>query len=111
MCKSCSHDGKIIHAQVRLHNILKLTITYFQDPWWNFAIEAQAIDRVHRLGQFKDVTVTRFVMKDSVEERILEIQNRKHVLVNELYQSRDEAKHRKFEDLQLLFSKGSNIKR
>jgi DNA repair protein RAD5 len=60
---------------------------------------------VHRLGQSKEVTVTRFVMKDTVEERILEIQNRKHVLVNELYMSRDESKNRKMDDLQLLFSK------
>lgn len=60
---------------------------------------------MHRLGQSKEVTVTRFVMKDTVEERILEIQNRKHVLVNELYMSRDESKNRKMDDLQLLFSK------
>ncbi|KAI8645409.1 SNF2 family N-terminal domain-containing protein, partial [Parasitella parasitica] len=75
------------------------------DPWWNFAIEAQAIDRVHRLGQSKDVKVTRFVMKDSVEERILEIQNRKHALVNELYMSRDQSRNKKLEDLQILFRK------
>ncbi|KAG2191703.1 hypothetical protein INT47_011364 [Mucor saturninus] len=79
------------------------------DPWWNFSIEAQAIDRVHRLGQLKDVTVTRFVMRDTVEERILTIQNRKHVLVNELYQSRDHAKNRKMDDLQLLFGKSGAL--
>ncbi|KAI7905546.1 SNF2 family N-terminal domain-containing protein [Cokeromyces recurvatus] len=75
------------------------------DPWWNFAIESQAIDRVHRLGQSKDVVVTRFIMRDTVEERILEIQNRKHVLVNELYMSRDENKSRRLDDLQLLFGR------
>ncbi|CAO3651476.1 unnamed protein product [Mucor hiemalis] len=79
------------------------------DPWWNFSIEAQAIDRVHRLGQSKEVIVTRFVMRDSVEERILEIQNRKHALVNELYQSKDEAKNSKLDDLQILFSKSKKI--
>ena len=57
------------------------------------------------MGQTKEVTVTRFVMRDSVEERILEIQNRKHALVNELYQSRDQARDKKFDDLQLLFGK------
>ncbi|KAI8373677.1 SNF2 family N-terminal domain-containing protein [Blakeslea trispora] len=75
------------------------------DPWWNFAIESQAIDRVHRLGQTKAVKVTRFVMSNSVEERILEIQERKHVLVNELYMTPDQAKNRRMDDLQLLFSK------
>lgn len=79
------------------------------DPWWNFAIEAQAIDRVHRLGQLNEVVVTRFVMKDSVEERILEIQNRKHVLVNELYMSKEQAKDRKLDDLQILFRKGGKL--
>ncbi|KAG1122047.1 hypothetical protein G6F42_011846 [Rhizopus arrhizus] len=79
------------------------------DPWWNFAIEAQAIDRVHRLGQLNEVVVTRFVMKDSVEERILEIQNRKHVLVNELYMSKEQARDRKLDDLQILFRKGGKL--
>ncbi|KAI9267417.1 SNF2 family N-terminal domain-containing protein [Sporodiniella umbellata] len=75
------------------------------DPWWNFAIEAQAIDRVHRLGQLKNVEVTRFVMKGTVEERILEIQDSKHTLANNLYTSRDESKNRKMHELKLLFSK------
>ncbi|KAK4518092.1 uncharacterized protein ATC70_001443 [Mucor velutinosus] len=79
------------------------------DPWWNFAIESQAIDRVHRLGQLNEVVVTRFVMRDSVEERILEIQNRKHVLVNELYMSREQAKNRKLDDLQILFRKSGKL--
>lgn len=47
------------------------------DPWWSFAIEAQAIDRVHRMGQLRDVTVTRFVVKDSIEGRMLRVQDRK----------------------------------
>ncbi|KAI8969028.1 SNF2 family N-terminal domain-containing protein [Mycotypha africana] len=74
------------------------------DPWWNFAIESQAIDRVHRLGQSQEVVVTRFIMRDSVEERILAIQDRKHSLTNELYGAK-ESKNRKLEELQLLFSK------
>ena len=47
------------------------------DPWWSFAIEAQAIDRVHRMGQTRDVNVTRFVVKDSIEGRMLRVQERK----------------------------------
>jgi DNA repair protein RAD5 len=61
------------------------------------------------LGQSEEVVVTRFVMRDSVEERILEIQNRKHELVNELYQSRDQAKSRRLDDLQILFSKSKKL--
>ncbi|KAI9262384.1 SNF2 family N-terminal domain-containing protein [Phascolomyces articulosus] len=78
------------------------------DPWWNFAVEAQAIDRVHRLGQEKPVIVTRFIMQDTVEERILEIQNKKHTLVNQLYKSKDDAKAQKMNDLQILFGTRSS---
>ncbi|EIE77372.1 hypothetical protein RO3G_02076 [Rhizopus delemar RA 99-880] len=77
------------------------------DPWWNFAIESQAIDRVHRLGQLKEVKVTRFIVRGTVEERILEIQDSKHTLVNDLYMSRDDSKNRKMDELKLLFSKKS----
>ena len=45
--------------------------------WWNPAVEQQAIDRVHRFGQTRTVRVKRFVIVDSVEERILEMQQRK----------------------------------
>eukprot|EP01084_Bolivina_argentea_P215143 365231_1 len=49
----------------------------FVDLWWNPAIEAQAIDRVHRIGQKKHVYVTRFVIKNSVQDRMLKIQDEK----------------------------------
>ncbi|KAI8082794.1 SNF2 family N-terminal domain-containing protein [Halteromyces radiatus] len=78
------------------------------DPWWNFAVEAQAIDRVHRLGQMDSVVVTRFIMKDSVEEQILDIQNRKHAMMNELYMSKDEQKAQHMQDLQRIFGVGGN---
>jgi DNA repair protein RAD5 len=47
------------------------------DPGWSFAVEAQAIDRVHRMGQEEEVQVKRFVVQGSVEERMLKIQDRK----------------------------------
>jgi hypothetical protein len=43
------------------------------DPWWSFAVEAQAIDRVHRMGQLRDVAVTCFIVKDSIEGRMLQV--------------------------------------
>ncbi|KAI7862982.1 SNF2 family N-terminal domain-containing protein [Spinellus fusiger] len=77
------------------------------DPWWNFAVESQAIDRVHRLGQQKDVVITRFIMKDTVEERILEVQDRKHMLTTQLYMSKEEGKLRQLQDLKILFRSSS----
>ncbi|KAF2863157.1 hypothetical protein K470DRAFT_255280 [Piedraia hortae CBS 480.64] len=50
---------------------------FMMDPWWSFAVEAQAIDRVHRMGQTDHVHVTRFVCKGSIEEKMLRVQERK----------------------------------
>jgi DNA repair protein RAD5 len=58
-------------------NLVWATHVFLLDPWWNPAIEDQAIDRVHRIGQDKPVTVIRFVIKNSVEERILALQKNK----------------------------------
>jgi DNA repair protein RAD5 len=50
---------------------------YMMDPWWSFAVEAQAIDRVHRMGQTEEVSVKRFVVEGSIEEKMLRVQERK----------------------------------
>jgi DNA repair protein RAD5 len=58
-------------------NLTSAKRVYMMDPWWSFAIEAQAIDRVHRMGQEDGVKVYRFIVKDSVEQRMLRVQDRK----------------------------------
>lgn len=58
-------------------NLTSAGRVFMMDPWWSFAVEAQAIDRVHRMGQEGEVQVKRFVVRDSVEERMLRIQDRK----------------------------------
>ena len=50
---------------------------FMMDPWWSFAVEAQAIDRVHRMGQENEVKIVRFVVEGSIEEKMLRIQDRK----------------------------------
>ncbi|MCP5045955.1 MAG: DEAD/DEAH box helicase [bacterium] len=57
------------------------------DPWWNPAVEAQAIDRSHRIGQTKRVMVYRMVMEGTIEEKMLELQERKRDLVDNLITS------------------------
>jgi len=52
------------------------------DPWWNPAIERQAIDRTHRIGQTKPVTAYRLVTLGSVEEKIQSLQQRKQALAD-----------------------------
>lgn len=54
------------------------------DPWWNPAVEAQATDRAHRIGQHKPVFVHRLIVKDSIESRILEIHGQKRSVVDSL---------------------------
>ena len=52
------------------------------DPWWNPAVEAQATDRAHRIGQTRPVTVYRFLTRDTVEERVRQMQERKRAVIN-----------------------------
>jgi SNF2 family DNA or RNA helicase len=52
------------------------------DPWWNPAVEMQAIDRTHRIGQSQQVFAYRLVERDTVEERILELQSHKRALAD-----------------------------
>ena len=59
------------------------TVIHF-DPWWNVAAQNQATDRAHRIGQDKVVTVIQLVMKNSIEERILELQQMKKELVDQV---------------------------
>jgi SWI/SNF-related matrix-associated actin-dependent regulator of chromatin subfamily A3 len=47
------------------------------EPWWNSAVEEQAINRVHQYGQKENVRIVRLIAKNSIEERILEMQERK----------------------------------
>ena len=62
---------------------LNLTVAshiYLMDPWWNPAAEYQAIDRAHRLGQHKPIKAVRFVVRNTVEERILRLQDKKRLV-------------------------------
>jgi SNF2 family DNA or RNA helicase len=52
------------------------------DPWWNPAVERQAVDRTHRIGQKKHVFVYRFIAKDTIEEKVLALQQKKQKLFN-----------------------------
>jgi SNF2 family DNA or RNA helicase len=58
-------------------NLTAADHVFLLDPWWNPAVEEQAADRAHRIGQDKPVIVYRLVAKDTVEERILELQDKK----------------------------------
>ena len=62
-------------------NLTEADHCFLLDPWWNPAVEAQAIDRIHRIGQKRDVKVYRLVARDTVEAKVLALQTRKAQLV------------------------------
>ena len=75
------------------------------DPWWNPAVEMQATDRTHRIGQTRPVMVYKMVVRDSVEEKILQLQERKRDLVSQLITpERGGLKTLTRDDVELLFT-------
>jgi hypothetical protein len=71
-------------------NLTAADYVFILDPWWNPAVEAQAVDRAHRIGQQKTVFTYKFITKNTVEEKILALQNKKIQLVTDLITT-DEA--------------------
>jgi SNF2 family DNA or RNA helicase len=63
-------------------NLTAADHVFLVDPWWNPAVEEQAADRAHRIGQDRPVMVYRMVARDTVEERILTLKERKRNLAN-----------------------------
>jgi SNF2 family DNA or RNA helicase len=65
-------------------NLASADTVMLYDPWWNPAVEDQAVDRVHRIGQSKEVSVYRLVARGTVEEKIFELKQRKRDLSGRL---------------------------
>lgn len=65
-------------------NLTEADYVFMLDPWWNPAVEQQAIDRTHRIGQKKKVFIYKFITKDTVEEKILALQNKKRSVAESL---------------------------
>jgi SNF2 family DNA or RNA helicase len=65
-------------------NLTQADYVFIIDPWWNPAVEQQAIDRSHRIGQTKTVFTYKFITKDTVEEKILALQQKKKELANSI---------------------------
>jgi len=86
-------------------NLTAADYVYIVDPWWNPAVEQQAIDRTHRIGQTKNIFAYRMICKDTIEDKILQLQERKKVLARELI-SDDQGfvKSLTKEDVEYLFS-------
>ncbi|KAG0246355.1 hypothetical protein BGX31_002966 [Mortierella sp. GBA43] len=93
-------------------NLTAAQRVYLMDPHWNPSVESQAIDRIHRLGQTEPVDVVRFIIKESIEESILELQKRKTELSEMTFAeklSKQEVMKRRLEDLRCLFQGSSEL--
>lgn len=86
-------------------NLTAADYVYLIDPWWNPAVEQQAIDRTHRIGQTRKIFAYRMICKDTVEDKILKLQERKKALANELISDENGfVKSLSKEDIEYLFS-------
>jgi len=86
-------------------NLTKADHCFLLDPWWNPAIEAQAIDRIHRIGQTRTVNVYRLIARDTVEEKVRALQARKAQLFSSvLDNSRGVSRTFDADDIRGLFS-------
>jgi non-specific serine/threonine protein kinase len=81
-------------------NLTKADYVYIVDPWWNPAVEAQAIDRTHRIGQKKNIFAYKLICKDTIEEKILKLQDKKKGIADDIIQTDEKVfKKLKKEDL------------
>jgi superfamily II DNA or RNA helicase len=87
-------------------NLTAAEYVYLLDPWWNPAIEAQAIDRSHRIGQTQHVFAYRLICRDTVEEKILELQQKKRDLADAILNAdgRGVVQNLSREDIEFLLS-------
>jgi len=86
-------------------NLTKAEYVFMLDPWWNPAVEQQAIDRAHRIGQENTVFIYKFIAKNTVEEKIIQLQQRKVRLATDLITSEESfVKDLSKEDIEMLLT-------
>ncbi len=106
-CRRFNADESIPLFLISLHaggtglNLTGADMVIHFDPWWNPAVEAQATDRAHRIGQKKTVYVVKMIAEGSVEERVLALQQQKQLVIDATVGASDEAlvSRMSFEDL------------
>lgn len=84
-------------------NLACASRVFMMDPWWSPSIEDQAIDRIHRIGQERPVKVVRFIVDNSIETKILKIQERKKRIGDVVAAEEEERRNMRVEELKILF--------
>ncbi|CAH8387930.1 unnamed protein product [Eruca vesicaria subsp. sativa] len=107
--KQFSEDGSIMVMLMSLKaggvgiNLTAASNAFVMDPWWNPAVEEQAVMRIHRIGQTKEVKIRRFIIKGTVEERMEVVQARKQRMISGALTDQ-EVRSARLEELKLLFT-------
>lgn len=95
-CRTFNTDESIPVFLISLHaggtglNLTGADMVVHFDPWWNPAVEAQATDRAHRIGQKRTVYVVKMIAQNSVEERVLALQQKKQLVIDATVGTTDE---------------------
>ncbi|XP_031491221.1 DNA repair protein RAD5A isoform X3 [Nymphaea colorata] len=84
-------------------NLTAASNAFLLDPWWNPAVEEQAVMRIHRIGQTKNVTIRKFIVKGTVEERMEAVQARKQRMISGALTDQ-EVRNARIEELKMLFT-------
>jgi superfamily II DNA or RNA helicase len=85
-------------------NLTAADYVYLYDPWWNEAVEDQAINRAHRIGRKDSVIAKRFVVAESVEEKMMKLKATKRLMIDDLLETETMSTQLTIEDLQFLLS-------
>ncbi|CAN6806439.1 unnamed protein product [Brassica oleracea] len=107
--KEFSEDGSIMVMLMSLKaggvgiNLTAASNAFVMDPWWNPAVEEQAVMRIHRIGQTKEVKIRRFIIKGTVEERMEAVQARKQRMISGALTDQ-EVRSARIEELKMLFT-------
>nr|POF15919.1 putative swi/snf-related matrix-associated actin-dependent regulator [Quercus suber] len=107
--KQFSEDSNILVLLMSLKaggvgiNLTAASNAFVLDPWWNPAVEEQAVMRIHRIGQTKSVMIKRFIVKGTVEERMEAVQARKQRMISGALTDQ-EVRTARIEELKMLFT-------
>lgn len=107
--KQFSEDSKTLVLLMSLKaggvgiNLTAASSAFVMDPWWNPAVEEQAVMRIHRIGQTKKVAIRRFIVKGTVEERMEAVQARKQRMISGALTDQ-EVRTARIEELKMLFT-------
>ena len=98
-----SGEGQVVLISLKAGgtglNLVGADVVIHYDPWWNFAVENQASDRAHRIGQKKSVQVIKLITEGTIEEKIIKLQEKKRTLSENILEKNNKSDNQKSKDI------------